>query len=253
MWPALTNPPVVVALFQIKIEAPNDKTTLLSKCNREFFKDDFPVCSNNIQVGLDIGNSKIPLGESKIHTKYNATLGSILYSTKDQRTKLEISDNSLTYIDENEYLGWGSFKKNVVNVLLKMDTFIFDYKIVRTSIRFINRFLLPDFDNPSDYFNTQISTSASTDQINSYPIRQYGFKLQVDVPNTDTYALINHTVESVGQEFLYTFDIDVLDRSDIVYNIDTIDSKMEHLREVKNNIFFGTITEKTQALCNSKK
>ena len=49
---------------------------------------------------------------------------------------------------------------------------------------------------------------------------------------------------------IYIFDIDVLDRNNIVFDIGTIDETLERLRDIKNNIFFGNLTNKILELCN---
>ena len=123
-------------------------------------------------------------------------------------------------------------------------------EIQRTSIRFVNRFIFNEFDDPKSYFNALIT---SADGNSSYPLRQYGFRMLMDIPDTDIYSIVNHNVENVQDKFFYTFDIDVLDRQTLVFDIDTIRNSFEHLRSIKNTIFFDTLTEKTLQLCNSHK
>ena len=121
-------------------------------------------------------------------------------------------------------------------------------EIQRTSIRFINRFTFNDFDRPEDYINTFISAAGDSQP---YPLRQYGFRLLMDVPDSDTYSIVNHNVERVlDGNFLYTFDIDVLNNQKLLFSLDSIDNNFDNLRKIKNNIFFNTLTEKTLSLCN---
>ena len=46
------------------------------------------------------------------------------------------------------------------------------------------------------------------------------------------------------------FDIDVLNNQKLLFSIDSIDNNLDSLREIKNNIFFNTLTDKTLSLCN---
>lgn len=122
-------------------------------------------------------------------------------------------------------------------------------EINRTSIRFINRFVFPEFNDPSKYFTAMISATENHDLI--YPLRQYGFRLRMDIPGTESYAIVNHNVEMAREgDFLYTFDIDVLDCQRLAFDIESLDDKIGNLRNIKNKIFFESLTEKTLELCN---
>ncbi len=73
----------------------------------------------------------------------------------------------------------------------------------------------------------------------------------MDIPETDIYSIVNqNVVNERANSFIYTFDIDVLDRQRLVFNQETLAENIETLREVKNEIFFGNITQKTLDLCN---
>lgn len=55
----------------------------------------------------------------------------------------------------------------------------------------------------------------------------------------------------MGQnKYIYTLDIDVLDKQKLIYNIATIGESLENLRQIKNKVFFDAITDKTIQLCN---
>ncbi len=245
---SLNKPPVVVALFQLKYNSVNIKLNDFLKYDTQL-KHSFPIRRDNIQVGIDLGNSSIPLGISKISGTSDAKIGSYVYFSVDQKTKLEISENTITFIDERPYKGWEFFKDSTKRTLLILSDILNNIEVTRTSIRFINRFTFNNFDNPQDYFKTLISSSE--DNQLPYPLRQYGFRLLMDVPNTDIYSIVNQNVENVrANTYIYTFDIDVLDRQHLLFDKETLGVNMENLREVKNEIFFNNITRKILDLCN---
>ncbi|HCF38116.1 MAG TPA: hypothetical protein DER56_03435 [Thermosipho africanus] len=247
-WPNLNNPPVVAAIFQLKYVAKelsiNSFLTLDSQ-----IKNNLPHRSDNIHVGIDLGNSSIPLGVSSIHAKSDAKINSYVYSSEDKKTKLEITENSVTFIDESPYIGWSHFKESATKFFNILSEILNKTKIVRTSIRFINRFSFEKFDSPEEYFNTLISST--NDGELPYPVQQYGFKIIMVVPNSNIHSIVNQNVEVVPPSpFNYTFDIDVLDKDEYPFNIVIITEKSESLREIKNKIFFENITQKTIDLCN---
>ena len=248
MWKTLNNPPVVVALFQFKYNPTGIKLNDFLKYDT-LLKHNFPIRKENIQVGIDLGGSSIPLGVSKITGTSDAKIGSYVYFSIDQKIKLEISESKITYIDERPYKGWDNFKESALKSLLALTDILSNIEVVRTSIRFINRFTFDNFDNPQDYFKTLISSSE--DNQLPFPLRQYGFRLLMDVPETDIYSIVNQNVENVRtNNFIYTFDIDVLDNQHLIFDKETLAANMENLRQVKNEIFFGNVTQKTLDLCN---
>ena len=249
MYPMLENPPVVVALAQVKFNLKDFKVQSILEYDTSL-KHKLPIRKGNIQVGLNLENKTIPLGESKVSGISNAEIGSYIYLSTNQKAKLEISEDTLTYIDENPYAGWDAFISTAISLFSILSPILENAEIQRTSIRFVNRFIFNEFDDPKSYFNALIT---SADGNSSYPLRQYGFRMLMDIPDTDIYSIVNHNVENVQDKFFYTFDIDVLDRQTLVFDIDTIRNSFEHLRSIKNTIFFDTLTEKTLQLCNSHK
>ena len=119
----------------------------------------------------------------------------------------------------------------------------------RVSIRFVNRFTFDEFSNPGKYFNELITSS---DGESTYPLRQYGFRLIMDIPNTDIYTIVNHNVENITSKYVYTLDIDVLDRQKLIFDVNTISESLEKLRNIRNDVFFDTITDETVKVCNSQ-
>jgi len=247
-WPTLNNPPVVAALFQLRFNPKEVRLDDFLTVDKQL-KHTLPNQTKNIQVGLDLGGTSIPLGVSPISGTSDAKIGSYIYFSVDQKVKLEISENAITYIDESPYKNWDDFKMKVLKLLSILSDVLNKVEITRTSIRFINRFTFKEFDHPEEYFNTLISSNR--DEGLPYPLQQYGFKLVMVIPDRNIYTMVNQNVENIRSgSFIYTFDIDVIDRQNLIFNIDTLSMNMEELRSVKNTIFFDNVTQKTLDLCN---
>lgn len=247
-WQSLNNPPVVVALFQIKYNSTTTKLIDFLKFDNQL-KHIFPIRRDNIQVGIDLKGSSIPLGVSTFSATSDAKIGSYIYMSVDQKVRLEISENTITYVDENPYQGWDNFKKSSLHSLMILADTLNNLEISRISIRFINRFNFDNFDDPEKFFKTLISSSNDSEL--PFPLRQYGFRLLMDIPNSDIYSIVNHNVENIRtNSYIYTLDIDVLDMQHLMFEKETIANNMEKLRDVKNDIFFNSITQKTIDLCN---
>ena len=64
------------------------------------------------------------------------------------------------------------------------------------------------------------------------------------------YSIVNQNLDKTPEKYLYIFDIDVLNKSNLIFDISSIQSVLRELREVKNDIFFSNVTDKIIELCN---
>ena len=248
-WKILGTPPVVVALFQLQFNMGDVSLDDFLQFDGTLRRD-FPNRNNQIEANINIPRaSGIPLGKSPIKDGYTeARMKSYVYFTKDQKAKLIISNGEITYASESFYDGWETFKSDVEKYLKIFEPVLNRLVITRTSIRFINQFVFTEFDDPSVYFNTIVSSSGGDRQL-LYPLIKYGFRLTFDV-SEDTYSIVNHNVDKLSDKYVYILDIDVLNRNNLIFDIGSMDAVLEGLREIKNNIFFSSVTDKTLELCN---
>lgn len=244
MFQQLKNPPVKIALFQLKFSSVDMKVYNETDA---LLKHKFSIRKDNIEVGLNFDNTSIPLGKSRLNGTSDAKIKSCIYLTPDQKERVEILEDTLTYITELPYEGWDKFVAQVSDVLSIMSNVLGNVEIMRTSIRFVNRFLLDEFETPGDYFTTVISKKGET----LFPLSQYGFRLQYEVPQSSIYAIVNQSVEKdISNKYTYLLDIDVLDKQSLYFEKETVLSSLSNLREIKDKIFFDSITKKTETLCN---
>ena len=245
-WPSLAKPPVVTAIFQLKFD--NGSVNVDDYLKFDIvLKRLFPKRNENLESSLSLGPvTRIPLGKAHISGVTNTRRTGYIYFTTDQKEKLSLSEIDITYTTEKPYEGWIVFKEKVLKILSTLSTVLENVTISRSSIRFINQFKFDEFSDPSAYFNSQIF---STGEGLLYPLIRYGFKLTYDI-DEGVYSIVNQNAEHLPDKFVYIFDIDVLDRNNLLFELNTIDDTLEKLRSIKNKIFFGNITEKTLEICN---
>lgn len=247
-WPNLAKPPVVTAIFQLKFDRGAVKVEDFLKCDSSL-KRIFPKRNENIESSLSISPStRIPLGKAQVSGVTDTRRVGYVYFTTDQKEKLALSESDITYTTEKSYEGWDSFKEFVLRVLGILQPVMENVTIRRTSIRFINQFNFEKFDDPTAYFNTLITSSKNEGNL-LYPLMKYGFKLTYDIEE-NVYSIVNQNVEHLPDKFAYIFDIDVLNRNNLMFEINTVSDILEQLRNIKNEIFFGNVTDKTLELCN---
>lgn len=244
-WPILRNPPVILAIFQIRFISTNIDDLNKMIANDKAIKLKFPNRNENYHYNIGVQGTPVPGVSMK--AKADTKINSYIYSTSDQKKKLIIEKESITFVDENHYLGWDEFKQEVLEYLHSLSEQLKDSLIIRTSIRFVNKFSFDSFSNSLEYFSKTISTESEV----IYPLLKSAFRLEVQIPETDIIAIINHALEPKGLNQLdYFFDIDTLDNRQFKFDMPLISSSLEAIRTVKNKIFFDTVKQKTIDLCN---
>lgn len=242
-WPVLSKPPVVVALFQLKFLQGEIDLAKVEDIDRTL-RSLYPNRMNNLSANIDMPLVPFPIGTSQFSG--TTQLASITFFTQDQAKKVNITKQDITYSQEGFYHGWDEFKAEIKELLVRVTPLLERHVVTRTSIRFINRFEMEQFEDPEDYFKTMISVAK--DDVLPIPVAKYGFKLTLNVSD-NAYSIVSQNLDKINDKYVYLFDIDVLDRRNLFFERQEIGNVMEELREVKNQIFFGNVTEKTLDLC----
>lgn len=245
-WPILKHPPVDVALFQLKFDMGESVIADLILNDNEI-KKILPIRHESVASEVNFPNTKITIGVAQITGASRTKVAGYLYTSTDQKSKVEIREGVLTYIEEHPYDGWDSFVANVDTFLRVFSGALNGRTVTRTSIRFINRFAPEEFDNPLEYFKTTISTAE--DNAVPYPVSQFAFNMMLPV-DENTYSIVKQEFNKISDKNSYVFDIDVLNQSNLIFDIDSISGVLANLREIKNKIFFGNITDKLIEICN---
>ena len=245
-WPSLAKPPVVTAIFQLKFDVGTVKVDDYLKFDNAI-KRDFTKRNENFESSLSLGPAtKIPLGQAQVSGVTNTRRIGYVYFTTDQKEKLSLSEGDITYTTEKPYEGWENFKERVTKILTILAPMMESVTVRRTSIRFINQFKFEEFNDPTVYFNTLITTVEGD---LPFSLTKYGFRLTYDIEE-GIYSIVNQNVEHLPDRYVYIFDIDVLNRNNLLYEVNTIADTMQELREIKNKIFFVNVTAKTLETCN---
>lgn len=246
-WPSLAKPPVVTAIFQLKFDNGSVKVEDYLRFDNEL-KRVFEQRTESIESNFSFNlSTKLPsLGRAQVSGESNTRRTGYVYFTTDQKEKLTLSESEITYTTEKPYEGWISFKQKVLKVLSTVSPMMDNVTVRRTSIRFINQFSFEEFEDPTIYFNSQIS---STDSAMPYPLMKYGFRLTYDIEE-GIYSIVNQNVDHLPDKYVYIFDIDVLNRNNLLFEVNTLSETIEALRNIKNKLFFGNLTDKTLETCN---
>jgi len=247
-WTKLQNPPVVMVICQVVFDGKETISLLpgaIAAIQKTLPKKFVNMCTD---FNLNL-SAPLPIGESTIKAGANTQVSAYVYHTEDQKKKLEIALKQITYTDETEYNGFDNLRDTIDNYLIILDEYLKNVTVKKVSIRFINRFSFAEFHDATEYFKTVISSTE--DDVTQYPIVRYGFKWFSQI-SENTRAIVNQELNNViGGKFDYLFDIDVLCDSNLIFDQTAILTIIDRLREIKNDLFFSNLTQKTIDLCNS--
>lgn len=245
-WPILAKPPVDVAIFQLKFEGGDSALSDFTKFDAEIRKD-FPLRRDDYSAEVNLPYTKLTLGIAQVTGTSKTKVAGYLYLSVDQKSKLNIQEGVLTYIEEHPYTNWETFIGAIKKYLTLLTPVFENHMVTRTSIRFINRFVIDTPFNPLDFFKTTISTTE--ENAVPFPVAKYAFSLHLPI-DASTYAIVKQDLDEVSGKVNYVFDIDVLNRNNLIFDLDTISGVLSDLRDAKNRIFFGNATDKLIESCN---
>lgn len=240
----LENAPIKVAIIQIIFSESVKLDKILSYDQKVRIK--FKNRQNNINANIDMPGT-IVLGLSKVTANTNIT--SYTYFSEDKKFKYIIDSNSITIIDERKYQTFDFLRSEAFDIIDVYD-FMKGRNVNRLSIRYVNQFDFKnsEIENLSEYFNTTVS---GTENLKfNYPVFNYSFKITLRISDLES-AILNQSLERISDENnAYIFDIDVLDNNIFLFDKQLVTEKLENLRKIKDELFFGNISQKTRNLCN---
>jgi len=238
-WQKLDNPPVVLAVMEIKFQLKSDIDISFLKKNDSKILTDYPKRTDNFT-----GNINLPVPSDGISTaQVSSKQIGYTYLNKSKSKKIVISKENSIFAIEGKYPGWDDFKKEGINIIENFKQVLDLSLITRVSIRFINKLILTNSNRPEDYFNTLITAREGTTEnsVNSYYIKYTTHK-----PNSKIRTnVIQSLEENKEDKYSFVFDIDVLCHNNIEYSDLKLDEKLEEIRDIKNSIFFKNLTKKT--------
>ena len=148
-------------------------------------------------------------------------------------------------IKQASYAGWDDLKSEAKKLWALYKAAKPELKIARISIRYINQIQLPGGLEFEDYLCQSPSTPATMPDVVG------GFLTRIEVPYEDlgVTAAITTLLDTWDQDNLNVIlDIDVLKTRNLELTDDALWDTFDSLQEIKNDAFFGSITEKTKEL-----
>lgn len=236
--------PITEALLDIRVQLPNQINLARLATFQDGVKERYPTKRERVswQFGFQVKPETVP-----DTFKPSGRPDGYLFLSPDERQLVQARLDGFTFNRLKPYDKWVAFREEAKQLWLHYIRIATPERITRLGLRYINRIEIPmPIRELSDYILTTPEMAPELPQ----SLDSFFMRLVVRDPNSQAVAIITLTMEPViDQKVLpLIFDIDVFREAVFNSNDNGIWDTMEKLHELKNIIFFKSITEKTKEL-----
>lgn len=237
-WPQLNNTPIILSAMEIRYDQIDFSTSDLKKKD-SFISSLFPVRRDNFTGDIRIPSPTEGVSTAQVSSKQVG----YTYQNPQKLESLIVTDDRILYEIDTTYPGWETFIQTCNSLFNHFQFFLKGRIISRISIRFINKLNLKNVQSIDEYFNIGISAKEG---IIEHPLDSYFLKYSHQIPDSNLNVNVSQSLaQKQGELFTFIFDIDVLDNVNRIMESKDFIQVLNGIREIKNQIFFKSLTSKT--------
>ena len=240
----LSNAPITEALIDIRIKIKADFKVEQFLSLHDIISEQYPGKREQFrQEGTFEFKQGEPPGvfDTEIHRGY-------VFTSADNKQVFQARRDGFTFHRLRPYETWETFRDEAFR-LWKFYRDLTSPELVRVALRYINNFDLPFF--PQPFYDFKAYLTAPPTRPEGLPQFAISFLTRVVMsdPETDSVAILTQALEQgINPKLLpIILDIDLFKQKELISEEDAWQT-LEKLRDLKNKIFFASITEKTKGL-----
>lgn len=243
-YPTLKNAPITEAVFEIGVQLQNNfQITVFEKIHDEI-KDRYPELKKiqYLRTGLDFQDKDKPVPLAPI----GGTAG-FLFRSSIEKKVAQAKLDGFAFNKLRPYENWGAFYKEGRELWELYFRIAKPIEIKRISLRYINRIDVP---LPIKDFSEFILTNPQIAPELPQEVSNFFMRLEMQKEEIPATAVIIVTTgkQTEPDKLPLIVDIDVFRSHDYFGNMDEMWKDFEKLRNLKNEMFFKSITEKAKEL-----
>ena len=168
------------------------------------------------------------------------------YQSNDEKFVVQAQIDGLTISRLHPYSGWGNLVGEARRIWELFAKQLKPVSLERIACRYINRFEIP---NGNFDFNEYFLAPPEVPKGLPQGVSRYFMQQEIPAPEFGSYVLLTQTLESgLNGTVAFTLDIDAFKQSLFDMGTDNWWGDLENLRQLKNQFFFGSITNKTKEM-----
>ncbi len=235
--------PITEALLDIRVNLRNSVTLDQLVAFQDCVRDRYP---NKRDRKLWKGSFEFGTDGPQLSDKIGGTDG-YFFSSSDGRNIVQCRLDGFTFNRLKPYDRWETFRDEALRLWTLYKAVAQPTQIIRVALRYINRIEIPvpirDF---KDYVLTGPEIAPGL------PQGLTGFFLQLRMPATDprTQMVVTETIEPITETKRLPFILDIDVFREAAYEVDEPApwNALEELHDLKNDVFFKSITAKAREL-----
>ena len=239
----LKNAPIIEALIDIQVKLPLSIDVTHLKSISTSISQQYPSEMERMKGGFTFR-----LGRTAEASATDVSLYGYTYSSDDKKQILQVRLDGFTFSRLKPYEKWEHLRDEAYRLWQLYVELAKPEAITRIALRYINRLEIPpSLKDLKEYITAPpLISPALPNALSSFLTR-----VVVPVPSVNAVAITTQALEPVitGQDIPVILDIDVFMEGDFKVNED-IWRNIDTLRDLKNKIFFESITETMAELCN---
>lgn len=239
------NAPITEALLDIQVTLPKDIDLSKLESFQDAIKNRYPMkrerTSWQSKIKFDPEKGPEPLPSS-------GGVDGFLFHSADGKQIVQARLDGFTFNKLKPYDKWEALRDEAQKLWAHYIEIANPEQVTRVALRYINRIEIPlPLKDLKDYILTVPEIAAGFPQ----GLRNFFMRLEIPILSIDSLAIVTLTMEPPAETKTLPLIFDI----DVIYNSTALDpssshvwSKLEDLHNLKNDIFFKSITEKTERL-----
>lgn len=239
------NAPITEAILDIHAKLPDGVGLNIFDEFHENIKDRYTdrETKRSFRTRLSFSPGK----DESISTIPKAKTEGYLFHNKNENKIVQTRFDGFTFNKLRPYKNWKEFHSEARELWDLYDKIIKPISVERIALRYINRIEIPlPFDSFKEYILTNPQIAPGLPRSLSH------FLMRIEIPNDAIGAkvIITQTIQKPTelQKLPLIFDIDVIKIKNYTENRSNMWNDFKLLRNFKNEIFFNSITKKTEDL-----
>jgi len=238
------NAPITEALLDIRVNLPEHVDLAQLATFQDLIKDQYPSRHERVFWQSDFQLSQ---GDLRLSQPTGGPVG-YLFTSLDGKQHVQARLDGFTFNRLKPYKDWESLRDEARKFWQHYTQIASPKSITRVALRYINRIEIPlpmrDF---KDYILTIPEIAPGLPQ----GLANFFMRLIIPVPTMNAIAIVTEAFDPTAASssvLPFIFDVDV--SCEALFDVDAVEvwGTLEKLRELKNEIFFKSITDRAKEL-----
>lgn len=236
-YPHLSNAPIREAIIDIRVKPKSNFHVNEFKSLHEKLAKTFPIMEERQAFSASINFGK---GKPNFQDENNE-LDAIIFRSEDRNEVLQFKKQGLTLNKLKPYTSW----EDIMEISKMAWDYYFERSspvvITRIATRYINHILIPINSDLGAY----LENTPKVPSEGPYFFDGALSRIKLFDPEYDIHVNLTQTIESKEEKAAIILDIDAFKKKE--YELEDLSfwNEFAALREMKNKIFFSSLTEKT--------